>query len=810
MSQPRPVADIQADDDGQVDESLSQLRESYERRQEHSERAEQDAKIRKLLEQARKALAGASDHDLEELLRAAHWLVRDHSELATVLRPDYDGLSPGLKSRFRDHMATRDRGDQPPSPADELEALFQVALELEVVYSVEDTSWYEPVRFSKIDPAPGKASTSGQVTPVGRIRIGADEPIGPGDRLPIIEHKSCEHVLSVALPRQGKDSTNVSICANLKEDHQYKWISLWDDGRDETNMISIPNDEEPIRANLEEMNQEPRAYDTQVYVPAMGGLPSELPGNFEPFTIGVDDLTGKLILQLGGFDADRNTINRVEQALAEAKTAKGDEVAVLVDRLETYAEEVEATVTIRHLADDDMNTDDLDDGEELITDDGATEIRYEMDADKVLKECAQTVLHLAGEGLLANSDAETNLDMAEMVRRNDRVAALNCNYLEDRNEPLKYIITNLWLRLLLRVRDEDKSLPRVALEVRELKQIAPSKMTIVDYATEVRPLRQTLYEIATQGGSRRILMVGSTQKLNDVAKPVRSNMPYKVFLKLDNGLIKQMDDEMQFPYSLKEQLKGFDPGQGALKVDENFYWPIWWRGAPCGLGDGDVPFENRFGRAYGYRVRDHESERWRGEAGDAVAWWVDADGEIHETDDAPPVKTWYLLSTDFADGVDRESIDRETVKRFAERRQEYPVPNDLTFQRTSVAYESREMRLEELERAKERQMAELMGGGAQTAKTDGGEELRLPAALRPWLECSDKKRRRMLHCLSEIEQNEISSQATLSDYSGINESTLANYLSDEDDLKRCVKKPNGSYQLTETGEKALNLPWDDF
>lgn len=811
MSQPRPVSEIQADDDGQVDESLSQLAESYERRQEHSERAEQDATVRKLLEQARKALAGASDHDLEQLLNAAHWLIRDHPELETVLRPDYDGLTPGLKSRFRDHMATRDRGDQPPAPADELEALFKVALELEVVYSVEDTSWYEPVRFSKIDPAPGKASTSGEVTPIGRIRIGADEPIGPGDRLPIIEHKSCEHILSVALPRQGKDSTNVSICANLKEDHQYKWISLWDDGRDETNMISIPNDEEPIRENLDEMGQEPEAFDTRVYVPAMSGLPSELPGNFEPFTIGVDDLTGKLILQLGGFDADRNTINRVEQALAEAKQAKGSEVDVLVDRLETYAEEVEATVTIRRIADDDVTNEDIDEDASLGTDEhGATEISYEMDADKVLRECAQTVLHLAGEGLLADSDAETNLDMAEIVRRNDRVATLNCNYLEDRNEPLKYIITNLWLRLLLRVRDEDKSLPRVALEVRELKQIAPSKMTIVDYATEVRPLRQTLYEIATQGGSRRILMVGSTQKLNDVAKPVRSNMPYKIFLKLDNGLIKTMDDEMQFPYALKEQLKGFDPGQGALKVDENFYWPIWWRGAPCGLGDGDIPFENRFGRAYGYRVRDHESERWRGDDPNAVEWWVDDSGQIHETNDVPAVKTWYLLSTDFPDDVDRDSLDSETVKRFAEWRQEYPVPNDLTFQRTSVAHESREMRLEEIERAKERKLAGSVDGGAQKAATDGGEDLRFPAALRPWLEITDKKRRKYLHCLTEIEQAEFTNRKSIANHTGINESTLGDYLSDDQGLKPCVEKKNGVYTITKTGEKALQMPWDEL
>ena len=813
MGKQQRVTEIQNTDSDRVEDSIDDLQRQYQRRQRHTERAEQDARLRKVLDQARKALADATDHDLEPLLHAAHWIIRDHEELETVLQPDYEGLDGRVKSRFREQMALRDQGEQPDSQRKELETLFHLALELELVYGVTDMTWYEPVRFSKIDPAPGKASTSGEVTPVGRIRVGADEPIGPGDRRPVIEHKSCEHILTVALPRQGKDSTNVSLCANLKEEHQYKWISLWDDGRDETNMIATPNDEQPIREGLEEMNQEPKAFDTRIYVPATSGLPDELPGNFEPFTIGVDDLTGKLILQLGGFSADRNTISRVEQALEEAKEASSDQVAVLVDRLEKYAEEVEATVTIRHLADDETTSEDLDNGEELVHDDaGATEIRYEMDADDVLRECAQTVLHLAGEGLLADADAETNLDMEEIVRRNDRVATLNCNYLKDRNEPLKYVITNLWLRLLLRVRDKDKSLPRVALEVRELKQIAPSKMTIVDYANEVRPLRQTLYEIATQGGSRRILMLGSTQKLNDVAKPVRSNMPYKIFLKLDNGLIKTMDDEMQFPYDLKEQLKGFDPGQGALKVDENFYWPIWWRGAPCGLGDGDVPFERRYGLAYGFRVRSHENDRWRSEYADENDWWVDSDGTAYPTDEPPAVDEWYLLESDFEDCVRPETLDSESVKRFAERRQEYPVPNDLTFQRTSVANESREMRLEQIERAKERRMAELMGG-SQTVpiKTDGGttEEYKPPKVLRKWLDYTVEKRQKLLECLADIEREEITSRKSLSDYTGIPDGTLAQYLSDRNALDACVEKKDGVYVLTDIGERALDIQWDE-
>jgi len=61
------------------------------------------------------------------------------------------------------------------------------------------------------------------------------------------------------------------------------------------------------------------------------------------------------------------------------------------------------------------------------------------------------------------------------------VAVLNCNFLADRNDALKFSILNLWLRLIFRKRDENPRLPRALLEIRELKDIAPSVIGNTQY-----------------------------------------------------------------------------------------------------------------------------------------------------------------------------------------------------------------------------------------------------------------------------------------------------------------------------------------
>jgi len=175
----------------------------------------------------------------------------------------------------------------------------------------------------------------GDPKPIGRKRVGKDETFDEMEEEITINHEDCEHVLVVALPRKGKDSTITSLCGNLKDEHGYKWFSCLDDGRNETPMTAIPNDEKPIKDNLDDFGQEPKAYDAEVFVPATSGVPDTLPSNFTRFTINIADLTPMDVIRLAGLkSADSNTMRRIGQALSNT-IEDNDGVEGLVERLRT-------------------------------------------------------------------------------------------------------------------------------------------------------------------------------------------------------------------------------------------------------------------------------------------------------------------------------------------------------------------------------------------------------------------------------------------------------------------------------------------
>jgi len=60
------------------------------------------------------------------------------------------------------------------------------------------------------------------------------------------------------------------------------------------------------------------------------------------------------------------------------------------------------------------------DAEAVEADPTVREVTYEMDADKALTEAAESLLMLAGEGLIAGPDAETNLDIGDVFRDQER------------------------------------------------------------------------------------------------------------------------------------------------------------------------------------------------------------------------------------------------------------------------------------------------------------------------------------------------------------------------------------------------------
>jgi len=189
----------------------------------------------------------------------------------------------------------------------------------------------------------------------------------------------------------------------MMDEHNYKWFSCLDDGRNETPMTAIPNDEPPILENLEKFDQRPKAYKSRVYVPNTEGAPGVLPSNYKRFTISIEDLTPRLILRLANVNTgDSNTLRRVGQAL---KNTVEDGKASRTSRsyYRSTPGEVQATITVKELEQDEFV--EMEDGTRRVADadeveEAASEnehvrqVTYEMEADKALEKAAESLIML--------------------------------------------------------------------------------------------------------------------------------------------------------------------------------------------------------------------------------------------------------------------------------------------------------------------------------------------------------------------------------------------------------------------------------
>ncbi|WP_066418763.1 hypothetical protein [Halorubrum aethiopicum] len=813
---PSNASSVQPEDTISVAEAIDQrITDSLLERVERDNRSI-EAVVRNLIAEAENALAGDSKHDAGEVLETIHYFLIHDDRIDDLLSPYDDTLDTATKIRFEDHRDTRAAGQTPP-PKQEFQTQVQIAKALRYIYSYANKTRYLPVRMELLDIPGATSPVEGDPTPIGRRRVGKDETLDELSEEITISHEDCEHALVIALPRKGKDSTITSICGNLKDEHGYKWFSCLDDGRNETPMTAIPNDEAPIKENLAEFGQEPKAYDSEVFVPDTAGVPEVLPSNFTRFTIGIDDLTPRLIIRLAGLkSADSNTMRRIGQALSETLDS-GQGVEHLVERLQEYSEELEATITVTDLEQDEF-ADDTDRGE--VTDAKAVEadptvreVTYEMDADKALNDAAESLLMLAGEGLIAGPDATTNLDIGEVFRDQDRVAVLNCNFLKPRNEALKYIVLNLWLRLIFRKRDENSRLPRALLEIRELKDIAPSVIGNAKYKTEVKALQTTIYEIATRGGSRRVMMLGSTQKLNDVYKPVRTNMPIKILLQLGEEEIMTLDRSYNFSPRQKEQLASFNVGWGMLINDGDEHWPINWRGARCGLGLGDEHWRDRYAKAWGARVYEGRGTGWITAHRDKDVYINTRSGYVKpidvENDNLPENGEWHLLWEDIRQNVpvtmtaeDVEPpgpIPTELIETAIEGRRDATIRSDLSLTRDREASE-RSLSFQNMDDKMDEEKRRVL------------DENNVPKPLEMWIGKNMKSMRsNMIQTLEGVQLADPEDLRTLDDVAdqcGIPKGTIGRWRSERHDFAACMERHDNAWKLTKVGHRAIQINWE--
>jgi hypothetical protein len=816
MSTSEHIQSIQAEDEGDVSQVIDTLLHDRRERRRREEQLSTESRVRELLRLAHEAMSVGDDR-VSEMLALVHDLIQQSEGYADLYGPDGGRLvsEAGLDAdeaadvwqAYRTHRRTR-RRDRVPSPADELTTLSQVAKALGHVTAVHDLTPRAPVTMESLDDR--AVVSANDPIPIGRKRLPADTEQDPKDAAVEIPHASCDHIIVVAEPRRGKDSTITSIGMNLQRQHGYKYISVFDDGRMETPMLSIPNDDPNIRRNLDKFDQDPRSFDANVYVPATEGLPDRLPENFQPFTIGIDSLTPRLLLRIAGVrSSDKTAEDRIRTALDRTLNAQGPKgrgsgtVPELALHLRDLAEEGEATITWTEKEDDHS-------GGEVTT----YETSYSVSQSKALEQAASRVTHLAQQGIITGADAATNLDMYDIVASQEQAAVLCCNFLPEGMRRVKYVLIDLWLRLIRRVKDESSRLPRVAVEMRELKNIAPSRIGNVPYEDAIKSLRQTIYLLTTQGGSRRIMLLGSTQKLNDVYKAVRTNMATKILLKLGQEEILTLDKAFDFSPAQKEQLESFDTGMGMLIAQGDEHWPIQWRGAPCGLGLGDVHWLDRFGWARGARVRKFDTEPWpprdvRGDADRDPEWWVHVpDLEVRSMDDPPAVgerySEWYLLDTDFPDHLDPADITQHDVERALAARREYESRSDLALQQ----YDSGEY------------IHVRYGQSTDDRRVTAREiihDYNVTPALMDWLVTDEKRLRQQRvrdKCIEALlvlkqEDTTVTSQNTWSDYLSFSRGSLSNYITDEELLDPCFTVgPDGEYHLTDLGREALNVPWE--
>jgi hypothetical protein len=814
--------DIQGEDQTDIRTTVKNIVADKRRDRENRADLKIEGVVRELTTTVQNVLA-VDENAASLLLDELHYTLREDADVGRIIdhrddiltREDGANLSAGeakkTRAAWKRYCDLRDRGQHPSDPEAEFVTIEYVAKALGYLNAVSDPNPYAPVTLERIDE-PGHKSDK-ELRPLGRRRLKKNTRQTTEKAAYEIPHQSCDHILAVALPRRGKDSTLTSIGKNLHEQHGYKYFSIYDDGRMETPMLAIPNGEKAIHQNLYRLDQEPDAFDAEVMVPAVD-LPGQLPSNFRPFTIGIDDLTPWTVLKLGGVNGDKTTEFRIHEALRETLDRSGN-VPDLVSRLRAKAGELDAVVTWTEEREQGSGS-----GVQTF------EAPCEMRADRALEKAANQIARLAGEGLLAGRDAATNIDMERMIANNEKATVLCCNFLGQGRETLKYLIIDLWLQLIFQTVDDNSRLPRVCLEIRELKALAPSKNADVRWKDAVKDLKQTLFFLSTQGGSRRILLLGSTQKLNDVYKSIRTNMATKVLLQLGEEEIDTLDDSYNLRPEQKRQLKEFGIGKGMIISSEGMVWPVELRGAPCGLGDGDRHWLDQYATAFGARVREeklkHEPDQikaqdrqWRYKHS-AAEWWVEVPtGKVSTMQNTPnigvPYSTWYLLSTDFPDDFDAldpentETIPESTIREVLRERRPYPLKTDLMI---------RDVDIDEMQRDI---LTTPRNVNEEQRNRDVAEYFDIPPAARPWLKKSRAKRRKFVAAIEAIDENDPEDLPTLTaihkqiewDEGGYSRQVFGDYAAKDDELRPCLNKnDDGNYVLSETGEDALAVDWD--
>lgn len=273
-------------------------------------------------------------------------------------------------------------------------------------------------------------------------------------------------------------------------------------------------------------------------------------------------------------------------------------------------------------------------------------------------------------GLLRRAGHEDNLDMETIIEDNDRAAVLCCQFLSGNRPELKFTIIDAWLRLIYQAREDNPRLPRVAVEARDVDQLAPARLSDTRFSEQKERLREIVYKIATQGPSRRVMLLGSASRPLSLWKPVRENMANRVVMKMPKATVDSLVPGADG--HTKSAVNQFEKGVGLVFQNGAVAYPVEFRPARCSVDVADAHWRDCYGEAWGARVRYSATEQIDAD------WWVDiADADTH-TGDLPDVGEWYLQQEDFPGSVAPDDVDADLVEMVLEERRRDGVSVDCS------------------------------------------------------------------------------------------------------------------------------------
>jgi ribosome assembly protein YihI (activator of Der GTPase) len=258
-------------------------------------------------------------------------------------------------------------------------------------------------------------------------------------------------------------------------------------------------------------------------------------------------------------------------------------------------------------------------------------------------------------------------------------------------------------------------------------------------------------------------------------------MPIKILLQLGPEKISTLENAgYSFSHTQKDQLQSFPTGWGMILSHGEWWWPIQWCGAHCGLGIGDIPWRDRYGRTAGFRVASRSTTEKP---------FYNVDGDL-VGDRSPDIGEWYLSPMDvLAAGGFEEALDT---------RRKDTVESDLALEAVNIDA-TRNLELLSKQDHRQRLLQRIR------------DQHEFPQELEGWLDYDLDRVDDLLDVLRAVERGYPSSYADIANLLDTSKGSISNHFNKgSEPLRGVVVKRGEFYELSQAGRKAMAFPWREY